>query len=98
MKWDIFVICLALWNVFFIPYNVAFRPAIGQTPWFQGFNYFIDFAFFIDILVNFRTTYFNKDGDEIFSPKDIAKRYVLGGRFFIDLLASVPLDGINQEL
>ena len=63
MKWDIFVICLALWNVFFIPYNVAFWPPIGQTPWFQGFNYFIDFAFFIDILVNFRTTYFNKDGD-----------------------------------
>ena len=98
MKWDIFVICLALWNVFFIPYNVAFRPSIGATPWFLTFNYFIDFAFFFDILVNFRTTYFNKDGDEIFNPKDIAKRYVLGGRFFIDLLASVPLDGISKEL
>lgn len=98
MKWDIFVICLALWNVFFIPYNVAFRPSIGSTPWFQAFNYFIDIAFFFDIVVNFRTTYFNKDGDEVFTAKEIAKRYIFGGRFFIDLLASVPLDNISKEL
>ena len=98
MKWDIFVICLALWNVFFIPYNVAFRPSIGNTPWFLAFNYFIDIAFFFDIIVNFRTTYFNNDGDEVFVPIEIAKRYIFGGRFFIDLLASVPLDNISKEL
>jgi hypothetical protein len=52
----------------------------------------IDLLFFIDILFNFRTTYTDSStGDEIGNPKKIAKHYVLG-RFWIDLLSSIPLD------
>lgn len=55
-------------------------------------NYIIDAIFLLDLIFNFRTTYFNsKTGDEIISPKRIAKRY-LKNLFFVDLLSTMPLD------
>ena len=52
-------------------------------------------AFLLDIVVNFRTSFVNKHGDEIFDPKLIAQRYIVGGRFFIDVLATFPFDYIE---
>jgi hypothetical protein len=45
-----------------------------------------------DILVSFRTFYFNNmNGDLMVDSKQIAKNYVFGGRFFFDLISSVPV-------
>lgn len=45
-----------------------------------------------DLVVNFRTTFIHKKtGNEIVSPKEIAFSY-LKGRFWIDLLATIPFD------
>jgi len=38
-----------------------------------------------------RTTYYNKRGEEVFDPKDIAINY-LKGRFILDALACFPFD------
>ncbi len=55
-------------------------------------NWFIDIFFLLDILINFRTTLNNPEtGGEISDPKSIALHY-LKGKFFIDLLASIPFD------
>lgn len=57
-------------------------------------NWSIDFLFFVDIIINFRTSYINPmTGDESTNPKEIAKNY-LKGRFWVDLLATVPIDQI----
>jgi len=89
VKWDVFVIVLAIWNCFFIPFDIAFEP---DTPVpLQVLNTTIDIIFLIDIFVNFRTTYFNKQGEEIKDARLIAKRYAFGGRFIVDLLAVLPL-------
>lgn len=59
---------------------------------------FIDLSFFIDIAINFRTTFIsNKTGEEIYNPKLIAKRYILGGRFLIDFLSSIPFDKLAGQ-
>lgn len=63
-------------------------------PFFYAFNYFIDAIFFIDLVLNFRTTYFNpRTGDEVSDPKLIAASY-LKSRFWFDLLAAVPFDDV----
>lgn len=50
--------------------------------------------FFLDIIINFRTTFLHyKTGEEVCDAKDIAKEYIKG-RFWIDLLASIPMDTI----
>lgn len=58
----------------------------------------INLIFMFDILVSFRTTYINTNtGDEVYNGWAIAKRYVVGGRFIIDFLSSVPFDIVNLE-
>jgi hypothetical protein len=57
----------------------------------------IDLSFFIDILLNFRTTFYSiKTGDEINDPKQIAKKYIFGYRFILDLLSSIPFDKLSS--
>jgi hypothetical protein len=55
-------------------------------------NAIIDIFFMADLIINFRSSYINdKTGEEINDIKSIAFNY-LKGRFWIDLLASLPID------
>lgn len=57
------------------------------------FALLIDGLFFIDIIVNFRTTYMNSiTGDEIWSPSMIAKHYIRSIGFWIDFISFIPFD------
>eukprot|EP00356_Strombidium_inclinatum_P007153 CAMPEP_0170485328 /NCGR_PEP_ID=MMETSP0208-20121228/4625_1 /TAXON_ID=197538 /ORGANISM="Strombidium inclinatum, Strain S3" /LENGTH=57 /DNA_ID=CAMNT_0010758951 /DNA_START=2225 /DNA_END=2398 /DNA_ORIENTATION=- len=48
-------------------------------------------------MVNFRTTFYHElTGDEVMSAKDIAKKYVIEGRFFLDILSTIPFDLIMK--
>ena len=88
---------LATWNVFSIPYIVAFVPHFEEPISLKVFNLLIDFLFFIDIVLNFRTTFFNSvTGDEISKPKKIAQNYIISGKFLLDVLASVPFDVLGN--
>ena len=54
--------------------------------------------FFIDIVMNFRTTYFNpRTGEEIIDKKMIVMNY-LSGHFIIDLLSTIPFDLIYDTM
>jgi len=87
---------LATWNCFSIPFTVAFEGDFNTHWTFDVFNSCIDFLFIADLIVAFRTTFQNsKTGDEVFSAKEIAVNY-MKGRFWIDLLASLPLDFISM--
>jgi hypothetical protein len=68
---------LAMWNCFSIPFNVAFEPESMQSVYFLVINSIIDVLFLVDIIVNFRTTFFNiRTGDEIYVPIKIARNYL----------------------
>mmetsp|Transcript_4461 Transcript_4461/g.8634 ORF Transcript_4461/g.8634 Transcript_4461/m.8634 type:complete len:648 (+) Transcript_4461:217-2160(+) len=43
-------------------------------------------------MINFFCTYINKSGDEIYDRKAIALNYIVGGRFFVDLAATIPFE------
>ena len=93
-NWDIFIIVLAIYNSFQIPFEIAFEPPEMETSKFFIANTIIDLCFAVDILVAFRTTFYDPTtGDEVFDPKRIAKEYLLG-RFIIDFLSTVPFDNI----
>lgn len=83
---------LAIFNCFAIPVDVAFEPAFMDTWYFLLINSVIDFIFLLDLIINFRTTFIHeKTGKEIIEPREIALTY-LEGRFWIDLLATIPFD------
>ena len=88
VNWDIFVIILAVWNCIYITFSISFE--FNEPLGIFIVNSIIDALFFVDIIVTFRTTYFDKSGEEIKEPKRIAKTYLKSGRFFIDLLSSIP--------
>jgi hypothetical protein len=86
---------LATWNCFYVPFNVAFEADIfGKKP-SAVMNWLIDILFMIDVVVNFRTAILDeKTGKEIYNGKVIALNY-LRGKFWIDMLASLPFDFIT---
>ena len=95
------IICLALWNCVMIPFDIAFSPAVSHTPSFTKItkaDYFViaDIIiagfFFLDIVIQFITTFYNNEGGEVYDKRIIARRYICGGRFMIDILATVPFD------
>lgn len=93
LRWDLLIIFFALYNCVSIPYSVAFQSEFSTHISITIFNYLIDFCFFLDIVFNFRTTYVNsKTGTEIISPNQIFMNYTFHGRFFIDLLATIPFE------
>ena len=68
---------LATWNCFSIPFTVAFVPEMGNELSIVIINSIIDFVFVLDVILNFRTSYFSAiTGDEISEPKMIAKNYL----------------------
>ena len=58
VRWDLFVIILAVWNSFFIPFNIAFEPEV--STFVEIINILIDVLFLVDIIVNFRSTLITK--------------------------------------
>jgi len=64
---------------------------------FSILNGCIDLVFGIDIFVNFRTTFIDSKGDEIFKPREIGVNY-LKFFFWIDLVATLPLDFILAKI
>jgi hypothetical protein len=75
-----------------IPFQVAFEPLFAEHFTFSISNYIIDFLFFFDIIITFRTTFIHSTkGEEIFNTKKIAINY-LKVRFWVDLLATIPFD------
>ena len=95
MNWDLIVIVLAIYNCISIPYEVAFEDSLFiYRQWVMDtVNYMIDIAFGMDVVLNFRTTYINsKTGTEVIDARKITLNYLLRGRFFVDLLASIPFE------
>lgn len=46
----------------------------------------------MDILLTFRTTFYNKRGEEVFDSKQIAIDYLTSIRFYFDFLSCIPWD------
>lgn len=89
---------LATWNCFQIPYSIAFTDGRSSNTYINVFNWIIDISFIIDLVLGFRTSYVNeKTGQEIVQGTKIVTQYVKG-RFWIDLLATMPFDLIADMI
>lgn len=74
------------------PLRLAMVPnAEDETLFWKIVLYFIDFCFFVDILIIFNTAIYDQYFCFIEDRKAIAKEYIKGW-FFIDLVAILPFD------
>lgn len=92
--WDTVINILSLMNAVYVPLEVSFAI---ETPAMEAVNYIMDLIFLADIVVNFRTIYFDsRTSDPVIDNNKIAINYVKGGRFAVDLIASIPLEVIGD--
>ena len=76
-----------------IPFSLAFDPSVASADSGVAITLFaIDILLCIDILITFRTAYYDKNKDKyIDNPIQIAKNYVRFW-FFIDFMTSFPFN------
>ena len=86
-----FIILLVVYNTFAVPFDAAFGVD-GPVLSTHLLDRILDGIFCVDVLIAFRTSYFDNEGEEVKDGKRIAMSYIKSGRFFIDFIASVPLD------
>lgn len=90
-RWDLLVIILSVENSVLTPYELAYGD-INHVA-LDVFNWIVNILFFMDILITFRTMFRNSMTDEIVNNwKLSAAKYILQGRFLIDLAASFPTE------
>lgn len=94
MIWDLVVIVLSIYNSITIPYEFAY--SYNPNSYSDVFDRLVDAIFAIDIIINFRTAFEHpKTGKLVTSWKSISLRYIVNGRFGIDLVASLPLEVVT---
>lgn len=94
LTWDVGVAVLILYSVLTIPFRIGYE--IDAEGIVLAFDYVVDVMFAVDMVVNFRTAF--KQGYEDrweYGTKKIAV-YYLKHWFVVDLLSTVPIDGIVE--
>ncbi|KAL7053947.1 hypothetical protein AAHC03_026675 [Spirometra sp. Aus1] len=104
--WDWFILLLVIYTVIFTPYMTAFllnykgfnctqpqQRYPGHRSILGTVDIMVDIMFVFDIIINFRTTYVNKNDEVVSNPRKIANHY-LKGWFLIDLVAAIPFDAL----
>lgn len=97
--WDWIILLLVIYTAIFTPYMAAFL--LNETHRDKNKSRYndpltitdllVDVMFIIDILINFRTTYVNKNDEVVSHPGRIAIHYFKGW-FLIDVVAAIPFD------
>ena len=77
-----------------VPYNVAFKYKTSEDVKLLVVDSIVDVIFFIDIVLNFHTTFVGPGGEVVSDPKIIRMNY-LKSWFVIDLLSCLPYDVFN---
>lgn len=83
---------MIVYSIIIIPYRIGFNVSMNQND--QNFDYFLDSAFFLDMLFTFNMPLQDPDSQKyIMNRTTIALTY-LQFWFWIDLFSSLPIDDI----
>ncbi|KAG2485216.1 hypothetical protein HYH03_016003 [Edaphochlamys debaryana] len=90
-SWDVFIMSLVVWTAVTVPLSVSYGMPHG-TPW-EAVDYTMTAMFAIDLILNFRTAFYNHQGELIRDSGAIARNYMKFW-FWIDLVGTIPFDSI----
>lgn len=94
--WDGVILVAAIFNSFAVPLEYVITELETNSD-YQLIDLIINFLFLVDIVIGFRTTFFDSQGMEVRDPKQIAGNY-LRGLFLVDFLSSIPYRYVRQVL
>ncbi|GMH57191.1 hypothetical protein TrLO_g1723 [Triparma laevis f. longispina] len=94
VKWDVFVGILIVFSVLSIPYRLGFD--VPSTPTMDVIDNVINAAFWLDIILTFRSAYEDVESDVLVTvPREIAQHYFKSW-FFIDFFSVCPVSEIVE--
>ncbi|XP_025102647.1 potassium voltage-gated channel subfamily H member 8-like isoform X3 [Pomacea canaliculata] len=88
--WDWLILLCTFYIAIMVPFNAAFRKQ-GRYKDFIYIDVAVELLFAIDIVLNFRTSFVNKNGQVCYDSRLIVLNYMRGW-FLLDLLAAIPFD------
>ncbi|XP_054758393.2 potassium voltage-gated channel subfamily H member 1-like [Lytechinus pictus] len=93
--WDWVILVLTFYTAVAVPFNVTFTYSTNnEYITLVVIDGIVDIVFFIDVILNFHTTFVGPAGEVVSEPKIIRMNY-LKSWFIIDLLSCLPYDVIN---
>nr|QQY02443.1 potassium voltage-gated channel protein eag 1 [Cryptocotyle lingua] len=92
--WDWIILVLTGYTAVMVPFNAAFKSKTMDDVSFLVVDSIVDVIFFIDIVLNFHTTFVGPNG-EVISDATIIRINYLKGWFLVDLLSCLPYDVFN---
>jgi len=75
-KWNWLILLLTFYTAVMVPYNVAFHNKTLDSPAILVVDAVVDVVFFVDILINFHTTFVGPAGEVISDPRVIRLNYL----------------------
>jgi len=95
VRWDLFILILAVWSCFYVPFSVAFLTGTTVLP-LKVSDLFLDVAYILDVLVFARSSYVDLvTGEEVTAWDRIVVNYATSGKLAVDLISAVPFDVIT---
>ena len=87
------IIITTIWNLIYAPFQFAYLSTGNPHVMIDILERTIDVLFIFDVILNFRTV-FKKPmtGELVTDPKKIAYHYIFSMNFWIDLVASFPIE------
>jgi CRP-like cAMP-binding protein len=93
--WNSVLSVLLIYTLVVMPLSICFFESNSEDAWFVV-DITIDFLFFLDILVNFNSAYYDTNGILISNRKTITLKY-LKSWFLIDIISSIPFSLISDN-
>jgi len=87
---DVIILIGVVWNIIFVPFELAYQITNDFVS-VVYINLVIDALCWVELFLNFITTYWDEWGDEQTSFKDISRRYA-STWLIVDFLACMPFD------
>jgi hypothetical protein len=97
-QWDAFIIVVAIYSAFSIPFVIAFEYEglwFSQFWWYVALDYITTLIYVADICINFRTTFLDNLGDERILCSEISANYIKSSRFFTDVFSLLSNPGTS---
>lgn len=89
--WDVMLILVLSYTCLIMPYRIAFLSDYDDEIQWTIMDWTTDCIFYVDIIVNFFSAYYDVEDELVVSKKKIFINYI-SGWFFFDLAGVLPFD------
>lgn len=99
MSWDAAMSVLVMYICLALPFTIAWENLMSSqtSDRIRLADQIINYLFILDIFLNLRTGYFDRDNDLVMEGKRVLRHY-LKTWFFLDVLSCFPFEEFENEL